>query len=212
LRNARRFLFKTGRQPAYAFRVFGKRLKAALGYNFKNGTGVLPEAVTLFLTHRCNLQCQMCGQWGEGGITRKMPPKYVQKELGREKLLSLVDEFAIFKPNITLFGGEPLLHPSCLEIINYIKLKKMHCLMITNGSLLNNFAKELVEADLDELNVSLDGDVSLHDTIRGMTGLFAKITSGLESLNRFKAENNTPRPLLICSALSPGTTICTWKD
>ena len=33
----------------------------------------------------------------------------------------------------------------------------MHALMITNGSLIGELAKNIVEAGLDELNVSLDG-------------------------------------------------------
>jgi MoaA/NifB/PqqE/SkfB family radical SAM enzyme len=108
----------------------------------------------------------------------------------------LVDELAHFRPNITLFGGEPLLFPGCVDLISYIKRKRMHCLMITNGSLLATYAEGIVEAGLDELNLSLDGGERLHNQIRGMDGLFGKISYGIERLNYFKTVHGVSRPLI----------------
>lgn len=183
-------------QPCYAIKVFRKRVLAYLCYWLGNGRSNYPEAVTLFLTHRCNLRCVMCGQWGEGGVTKKLSSKYIKEELSVEKLKGLIDDVARFKPNITLFGGEPLLYPACMEIIRYMKGRGMHCLMITNGSLLNNFAKEVVENNLDELNISLDGGRKLHDEIRGMSGLYDKIMNGIKQVNYFKREKGKRNPLI----------------
>ena len=196
LRNLGRFYRKTLRQPGYAFLVFEKRLKAHLGYLWGGGRSSYPEAITLFLTHRCNLRCKMCGQWGESGVTRKMAPDLIKEELSFPELKKVIDEVNAFKPNITLFGGEPLLHPGCIRLIEYIKKKNMHCLMITNGSLLAEFAEKLVGAGLDELNVSLDGGRDLHDEIRGMPGVFEKITDGIKEVNRIKKEKGRKKPLI----------------
>ena len=138
----------------------------------------------------------MCGQWGESGITKKQSVQYIREELSLDELKAIMDDLSSFKPNITLFGGEPLLHPSCLELIRYIKGKGMHCLLITNGSLLEKFARGLVESGLDELNVSLDGGRDLHDEIRGMPGLFDTIADGLRAIRRFKKEMGLKRPLI----------------
>ncbi|MFH2145816.1 MAG: radical SAM protein [Candidatus Omnitrophota bacterium] len=156
----------------------------------------MPEAITLFLTHRCNLHCKMCGQWGEGGVTKKMSSDVIRQELNINLYKQLIDDVAFFRPNITLFGGEPLLYPQCLELVRYIKRKNMHALMITNGSLLDKTAQEIVEAGLDELNVSLDGDALLHDEIRGMPGLSARITQGLKLVNDYKREKGKKKPLI----------------
>ncbi|MCM8780891.1 MAG: radical SAM protein [Candidatus Omnitrophica bacterium] len=196
LRNIHRFFYKATKQPIYALKVFIRRSQGYLYYWFFNGRSSLPEAITLFLTYRCNLRCKMCGQWGEGGITKKQPARYIQQELSLEKLRLLIKDLAKFRPNITLFGGEPLLYSGCLEIIRHIKERQMHCLMITNGSLLEDFALELVESGLDELNLSLDGNLELHNQIRGMPGLFEKIMQGLKILQDYKAKRNSKKPLI----------------
>jgi len=196
LRNIKRFFQKATQQPGYAFSVALKRFAAYRAYNSGNGRSCFPEAVTFFLTHCCNLHCTMCGQWGEGGVTKKQSAQYISQELSKEDLFSVIDDIGNFKPNITLFGGEPLIYPHTIELIRYIKQKGMHCLMITNGSLLERNANNIVTAGLDELNVSLDGNGLLHDRIRGMPGLFDKIIRGLEEINRYKGISRKRRPLI----------------
>lgn len=68
--------------------------------------------------------------------------------------------------------------------------------MITNGSLLLDNALALVNSGLDELNVSLDAGRKLHDEIRGMPGLFEKITDGLKLINHYKKEKGSKKPLI----------------
>ena len=72
----------------------------------------------------------------------------------------------------------------------------MHCLMITNGSMLDKCAEDLVNAGLDELNLSLDGSKDLHDQIRGLPGLFERITNGLKEVNRIKKERGLAKPII----------------
>jgi len=195
-RNLERFFYKTLKQPVYAFRVFWRRSQAYLYYLFGKGRSSYPEAITLFLTHRCNLQCRMCGQWGREGVTKKQGAQYISRELSLQELKAIIDDVAFFRPNITLFGGEPLLYQGCIEIIKYVKQKGIHCLIITNGYLLEESAQDIVDSGLDELNVSLDGAADLHDRIRGMPGLFNKITWGLERINYFKTQRGKKKPLI----------------
>ena len=196
LRNTKRFLSKALKQPVYAVSVALRRVRALGYYKRSDGASSLPEAVTLFLTHRCNLRCKMCGQWGEGGVTKQEAPEVLLNELTLDELKVFVDDVASFKPNITLFGGEPLLYPGCFELVRYIKEKHMHALMITNGSMLEQVASEIVASGLDELNVSLDGGQKLHDQIRGTPGLFDRIIRGLEKVQQYKKEKRRAKPLI----------------
>jgi len=156
----------------------------------------MPESVTLFLTHGCNLRCRMCGQWGEAGVTRKQTGDLATGSLDLAQAKAFIDSMAPFKPAITLFGGEPLLFKGCVELIAYIKSKGMHCLMITNGSMLSQHASRLVNAGLDELNISLDGSAGLHDQIRGMPGLFERIITGIDDVNLCKEAAGSSKPLI----------------
>ncbi len=196
LRNLNRFLGKALRQPRYALRVLRKRLHAQLLYRRTDARAAAPEAITLFLTHRCNLHCRMCGQWGESGVTKKTHPERITEEADGALLEQLIDSVSPFGPSITLFGGEPLLYQNVLGLIRHIKEKKLHCVLITNGSLLERTAAGLLEAGLDELNVSLDAYGTLHDEIRGMNGLFERIAQGLKEISRLKKERKSAKPLV----------------
>lgn len=194
--NLKRLIHKAIAQPLYALKVLKSRAAARMHYLSADGKAGDPESVTLFLTYRCNLHCKMCGQWGEGGVTKKKSSQTVHSELPPEAARSLVDELAGSRPGITLFGGEPLLYDGFIDLVRYIKSKKMHCLVITNGYLLDTMAGDIVESSLDELNVSLDGPGELHDSIRGMPGLFNKIMGGLKEVNRIKGAKNRKKPLI----------------
>ena len=196
LHNIRRFLSKSVRQPLYAAGVLNRRLKAYFHYLYGGGRTSYPESVTLFLTHRCNLQCRMCGPWGREGVTRKQYPQYVNSEICVKDMKKIIDDLAAFRPNITLFGGEPLLYHGFAQVIKYIKEKGMHCLLITNGSMIEESARDIVESGLDELNISLDGGKELHDEIRGLPGLFEKIVKGLKKVQRIKAEMKKKMPIV----------------
>ncbi|MCK5214804.1 MAG: radical SAM protein [Candidatus Omnitrophica bacterium] len=196
LRNLGRFFRKTIQQPGYALKVANKRVKACGYYHLGGGHSSFPEAITLFFTHRCNLRCKMCGQWGESGVTKSMDKEELHEELSFEELKKVIDDAAPFKPNFTLFGGEPLLFAHCLDTIKYLKEKGLHCLMITNGSMVGMYAKALVDAGLNELNVSLDGGQDLHNEIRGMPNLFEKITKGLKEVTQYKKETGAKKPFI----------------
>lgn len=195
-KNIQRFTAKFLKQPQYAIHVASKRLQAFKAYYIGKGKSPFPESITLFLTYKCNLRCKMCGQWGESGVTKTKDKADVREQLSFDELKKLIDSVSFFKPSITLFGGEPLLYQQCIELIRYIKQKTMHVLMITNAAMLKGKAAEIAQAGLDELNVSLDGGEKLHDTIRGMEGLFKNITDGLKELRSYKQTNGLQKPLV----------------
>lgn len=196
VRNIRRFINKAVTQPGYAFRVAVRRVGGYARYIGGGGRAPLPESVTIFMTHACNLRCKMCGQWGEKGATRSENREFVSHTLSRDELRSLVDELALSRTNITLFGGEPFLHRDCLETIRHIKSRGLHCVVITNGSLLRGVADEVVRSGLDELNLSLDGNGALHDSIRGIDGLFDRIADGIDAINEARGKRGSVRPLV----------------
>lgn len=78
---------------------------------------------------------------------------------------------------LVLSGGEPLLHPDLLAIIEHARLLAMNVMLVTNGGLLSEKRiKELAGASLSGLVISIDAaDVAIHEDNRGLPGVCAKI-------------------------------------
>jgi len=196
LRNLKRFIAKSVKQPMYAAKVASRRFSAYYSYYFGRGRSSAPEAITFFLTRLCNLRCKMCGQWGDIGASKAEDIRKLQSWLSFEEIREVLEEVSIFSPGITLFGGEPLMHPDCIDIMKYIKKLKLHGLIITNGTLLERAAQDIVGAGWDELNISLDGDGPLHDQIRGLPGIFDRIMAGIDEVNKLKENFRVKKPLI----------------
>ncbi|MBI5873350.1 MAG: radical SAM protein [Candidatus Omnitrophica bacterium] len=196
LKNFKRFVSKAVKQLEYALDVARSRLAAYYFYYFAKGKSAPPEAITFFLTRLCNLRCKMCGQWGDVGIAKAQDAGKLQNWLGFDEIREVLEEVKVFKPNITLFGGEPLMHPDCLDIMRYIKKLKLHGVIITNGTLLEKVAQDMVEAGWDELNISIDGDAPLHDEIRGLPGVFDRIMAGIDEVNKLKENFKLKKPYI----------------
>lgn len=183
-------------EPRYAFCAFRSRFKSYLTYRFFNGRSAYPETISLFLTYGCNLRCKMCGQWGDFGASRKLSSDILTSQLTFDELKSLIDDVAFFKPNITLFGGEPFLYKEFLKLIEYIKSVSLRCNAVTNGTLLEKYAEPLVDVGMDEIIISLDGTPEIHDMIRGVPGAFGKIVRGVKRIQDVKEESRKRKPLI----------------
>jgi MoaA/NifB/PqqE/SkfB family radical SAM enzyme len=193
-RNIARTIRKALADPRYALRAGWQRFRGWLSYLRGNGRSAPPETVSLFLTFNCNLRCEMCGQWGPEGSARGYSPETLKCRLERDDVAKLIGEIRSSRPNITLFGGEPMLHPEFAGIVADVKAAGLRCNVITNATLLERFADELVEAGLDEIIFSLDGPRAAHDAVRGVPGTFDRAMAGLEKLRAAKERTGRTRP------------------
>ena len=104
------------------------------------------------VTDRCNLRCRYC------------MPEGVQ-DVGMKNILTFEEIWEIVKTGVSLgithiriTGGEPLVRKGCADLILGIrKIQGVETItMTTNGVLLGNYAKQLKEAGVDGVNISLD--------------------------------------------------------
>ena len=105
------------------------------------------------LTDRCNLRCKYC--MPECGVD-KLEHKDI---LSLEEIYEITKSFVALGVNkIRLTGGEPLVRKGIVELISKIsKLDGVRDIaMTTNGILLKRFAKDLKDAGLNRVNLSLD--------------------------------------------------------
>ena len=195
-RNLPRNIKKALQQPSYAIHVFLKRFRSYITYLFGKGYSAPPETLSLFLTYRCNLRCKMCGQWGMVGSSRDYPPETLKAQLSLEEIEGLLSEVKAFKPNITLYGGEPLLYKQWPEVVRRVKERGMRCNIITNGVLLYDHAEKMVELGVDEIIFSLDGPEDVHDEIRGTPGTYEKAMKGFKEILGLKRQKGLKKPLV----------------
>jgi MoaA/NifB/PqqE/SkfB family radical SAM enzyme len=174
----------------------------------------MPTFVQLRVTNLCNLRCPMCGQWGETGIYRsdRSPATATDGERERARIKELIgakrqlalddyvrllDEIAPFQPIVSLFGGEPFLYPDLLPLVREVKKRGLTCTVITNGGRLEKHARELVEAGIDSIAVSIDGPPELHNRIRGQADSFERAAAGVRAVARAREDLGRPVPMLI---------------
>ena len=108
---------------------------------------VAPYAVTLYVTHKCNLACSYC--------TQKEPDVF-SDELPTAGTLQLLKRIRRETDSIVITGGEPTLRADIEEIVEVARFecKFRSVLLITNGTLLDR--KPGILGAVTGLVVSLD--------------------------------------------------------
>ncbi|MCZ6634509.1 MAG: radical SAM protein [bacterium] len=195
-KNLLRNIRKAMTQPGYAMTTSYKRFRSFMTYQFGDGNSAPPETISLFLTFKCNLTCYMCGQWGDEGAFKDFDNEVLKQQMSIEEIKHLVDDLAEFKPNITLFGGEPMMYKNWTDVVSYIKEKGMRCNMVTNGTLMSVYAERIIESGLDEIILSLDGEEDVHDETRGAKGTFQKLLQGVQDVRKIREERGLTTPHL----------------
>lgn len=171
-------------------KMVGKNALIAWGAPLFKGRAPLPSLLTLEPSNRCNLACQMCGRWemGKNGTrAHEMPLSVYQK---------LLEELSLFRPFLSISGGEPTLYPELLSLLSAVKEKGLRAAMVTNGLLVEAMAEDLVSLGLDVLHFSLDGIPEVHDTVRRRPGAWAQTARSIEAIARYKDRQKKSRPFL----------------
>lgn len=136
-----------------------------------------PLVVHLEATAACNLSCAHCfaAPLPRPGAPLSLP------EL--ERLFAELASLGAFRLGIT--GGEPLLRPDLLELLDLALAAGLRPCVTTNGLLLDErTARELGRRELVWLNVSLEGATArANDAVRG-AGIFDRVLSRLAVLRR----------------------------
>jgi len=113
-----------------------------------------PVVVTWAITNRCNYQCKYCDRWQRDS-----------KDISTDDALAIIDQLSrLGCVRISFSGGEPLLREDLEIILNYCKEKQISSTLISNGSLVVERIKQLINVDLLEL--SLDGPRQVNDFAR----------------------------------------------
>jgi len=134
--------------------VSGAKVYMARGVNELHLRRPITHLARIYIepTNRCNLQCVTCirNTWNEP--LGEMKPEIFHRILEGMRLLEET-------PDVVFGGmGEPLFHPDIVEMVREVKKLGSSVELITNGMLLSKtMSRQLIDAGLDKLWVSLDG-------------------------------------------------------
>lgn len=144
------------------------------------------NSIILYVNSICNATCKMCdiGQKNKKGIDiLRMSNTNVHLDINLLKRL-LEDPYMKERSiGFNLLMTEPLLTPNVHEMVKLIKDYGHHAHLITNGFLLPQKAKNLIDAGLDSIQVSLDGPRDVHNEIRG-GDFYERAIEGLKIINQ----------------------------
>jgi MoaA/NifB/PqqE/SkfB family radical SAM enzyme len=142
-----------------------------------------PDRVYIESTNVCNLDCIMCPT----GLHIDTRPKgYIDWDL----YTAIVDEIAPFAHAIVLHSwGEPLLHKRIIDMIRYAKERGLWVETSTNAMLLDEKrARDVIEAGLDRIFLSMDGlTKETYEKVR-VGGTFERVLTNIERFLELKDE------------------------
>lgn len=152
--------------------------------DFKFTSSEVADTSSMFIrlhietTLNCNLDCKMCPRANLNYNSGNMEFGDFKKII--DKIPNLVE--------IQLGGlGEPLITPDILKMVNYLKLKRIHFGLATNGTLLTEeVASTLLECNIDWIAISVDSITSkIYGLIRGSNKL-GEVIENIKNLQNFK--------------------------
>jgi SynChlorMet cassette radical SAM/SPASM protein ScmF len=136
--------------------------------------------IYFYLTADCNLRCRHCWiapEFQSNKVSSSYLPLDMFKSIvAQGKSLGL--------SGVKLTGGEPLLHPQILEILEFVRDQKLSLGIETNGVLCTpEVARAIAACQMVHVSVSLDGvDADTHEWVRGVDGCHEDALNGIRNL------------------------------
>ena len=134
-----------------------------------------PLVLMLEPLFRCNLECVGCGKI-------QKPNEILQQNLSVKQCLDAAHECGA--PVVSIAGGEPLMHPNIVEIVEGLIAQGRYIYLCTNALLLEDYLDKLPVSPQLVLSIHLDGLEEEHDRIAAKAGTF-KIA--VEAIKKAKA-------------------------
>lgn len=167
------------------------------------------DTMYLLLTNNCNFACTYCffeGSYGDPkektmNMTKEMAIASVRQFAGFFKKACEYTDFYPYEPSIVFYGGEPLINADVFfaSVEEVAMLKESNALpqnlamnINTNGSLITHEIAAFCGKHDIEVDVSLDGYKSVHDSCRVWRGknggTFKDVMRGIKILKEAKTK------------------------
>ena len=148
----------------------------------------MPENFFIIPSYACNLACVYCFQ-EDVEKTHEVIEDNVIDQVFRTIDTIRAERGNKGMPQITVYGGEPLLDnkkqiKAVKRILEESRKRGFKKIVVTNGVTLKKFVTMLADAHIDEVHVTLDGCREVHDArrmMKGGQGTFDVIVEGIKA-------------------------------
>lgn len=149
------------------------------------------DRITVFVTHRCNLQCGYCNgphlTWriGDGARKRTML-RHDLTVLEFQRLLHEAQTHAAIR-HIHFTGGEATAHPDLAAFIATATAAGVLSSITTNGTADPEVYRALIDAGLTEIRISIDSDTAeTFDRVVRIPGSFERVLTSIREIVRLR--------------------------
>jgi MoaA/NifB/PqqE/SkfB family radical SAM enzyme len=133
------------------------------------------STVMLYATDRCNSLCKHCYIWN----------KKPKQHLPFEKIKEIISSNCINKhTQIGLEGGEFILHPEAMEIMEYLSIHHPKYDLLSNCVAPEKTIEAILKFKPCRVFFSLDGKPEAHDFMRGTPGGYEKVIQVIEKVHK----------------------------
>ena len=134
-----------------------------------------PLVMMLEPLFRCNLECIGCGKI-------QKPNEILKQNMSPEQCFKAVKECGA--PVVSIAGGEPLMHPEIVDIVEGLVKMKKFIYLCTNAILLKDFLDRLPLSPYLTLSIHLDGMEEDHDRVVDQKGTFKLATEAVREAKK----------------------------
>src|SRR5882672_9385345 len=155
--------------------VIGQKLRGRKQY---------PLVLMLEPLFRCNLACAGCGKI-------QYPAHILKKDLTPEECFRAADECGA--PVVSIPGGEPLMHPQIVEIVEGLVARKKYVYLCTNALKLEAALPQFKPSKFLSFSIHMDGPREEHDHAVCREGTYDIAVSAIKAALKagFRVTTNT---------------------
>jgi len=148
------------------------------------GNERFPLVLMLEPLFRCNLACPGCGKI-------QYPGAILKQNLPLADCLGAAEECGA--PIVSIAGGEPLLHPEIVEIVQGLSRQRRYIYLCTNALVLRKHIDRFRPSPWLTFNVHMDGLEERHDHAVDRPGTFTEAVAAIKEAKQrgFRVTTNT---------------------
>jgi len=149
-----------------------ERLLTAAGSVWPHLIRANTEKITIAITAHCNLRCKGC-KYGRDFMPGAQLPLHLYQNLIEDAAVAGV-------PAVRLYGGEPLLHPDVVRMVEIASEEGVGCYMTTNALTLDRKIDALHGAGLRKITMGYYGQDAAFDRYVQRPGRFSRLKESLD--------------------------------